>query len=53
MSKVKGSGLECQAVMVQEWLRGATLRPRPGMTAERSYPMTEGRGSGWEQQPHA
>ena len=53
MSKVKGSGLECQAVMVQEWLGGATLRPRPGTTAERSYPVSKIRGGGWEQQPHA
>ena len=45
MSKVKGSGLECQAVMVQEWLRGATRRPRPGAAPE-------ARGGGQEEQPH-
>ena len=33
-SEVRGSGLECQSVMVQEWLRGTTLRPRPGMAPE-------------------
>ena len=52
MSKVKGSGLECQAVMVQEWLRGATLRPRFAGTAERSHPAFEARGSSREEQPH-
>ena len=36
MSKVKGSGLECQAVMVQERWRGATLHPSPGAAAGRS-----------------
>ena len=33
-SEVRDSGLECQSVMVQEWLRGTTLRPRPGMAPE-------------------
>ena len=56
---------ECQAAMVQEWLRGVTPRPRPGQAAGRSYPtpetragsqeelpMPEVRGAGWEEQPH-
>ena len=30
--------------MVQEWLRGATPRPRSGGTAERRYPASEVRG---------
>ena len=30
MSEVKGSGLECQAVTVQERWRGATPHPRIG-----------------------
>ena len=33
-SKVRGSGQECQAVMVQEWLGGATLRPGSGAPVE-------------------
>ena len=32
--------------------RGATLHPRLGTAAERSYPMPEARGCGREQQPH-
>ena len=36
MSEVKGSGLECQAVTVQERWRGATPHPRPGVAAGRS-----------------
>ena len=36
MSEVRGSGLECQAVTAQEWLRGATPRPRSGAAAKRS-----------------
>ena len=47
--QVRGSGQECQAAMVQEWLRGATPRPRSGQrprvpgckgagTAEKTYP---------------
>ena len=43
-SDVKGSGRECQTAMVQEWLRGATPRPRSGGTAERRYPASEVRG---------
>ena len=61
--EVRGSGLACQAVMVQEWPRGATMHPRSGVAAERSYPESEvsggweetpgvrGQGSGWEEQP--
>ena len=51
MSEVRGSGLECQAVMAQERPRGATLRPRGAtalprsvVAAGRSYPMSEVRG---------
>ena len=43
MSEVRGSGREWQAVMVQEWLRGATLRPRSGATVWRSHPAYEAR----------
>ena len=43
--KVRGSGLECQATMAQEQLRGTTLRPRSGVEAERSYPASEVSGS--------
>ena len=43
-SEVRGSGGECQTAMVQEWLRGATPRPRSGGTAERRYPASEVRG---------
>ena len=39
------SGQECQAAMVQEWPRGATLCPRSGVAAKRSYPASEVRGS--------
>ena len=65
-SKVRGSGQECQAAMVQErprratqvpgqgrWQIGATLCPRSGVEAERSYPESEVRGSGREEQPQA
>ena len=38
--------------MVQEWLRGATLSPRSGGAAERSYPESEIRSGGREDQPH-
>ena len=57
-SEVRGSGLECQAVTAQEWLRGATLRLRPGAATEagtaagRSNPMPKARGSSQEEQPH-
>ena len=41
MSEVKGSSLECQAVTAQEWLRGATPCPRPGVVAGRSNPRSK------------
>ena len=63
MSEVRGSGRECQAAMVQQWLRGATqvqgqgqqpggatLRPRSG-AAGRSHLTPEARGSGQEKHP--
>ena len=40
-SEVSGSGLECQAAMAQERLRGGTLHPRSGVAAERCYPASE------------
>ena len=43
MSEVRGSGLECQAVTAQEWLRGATPRPRSGEAEERSNPTSKER----------
>ena len=39
--EVRGSGLVCQAAMAQERSRGATLRPRSGAAARRSYPASE------------
>ena len=60
-----GSNRECQAATVQErqrkatqvhgqglWPRGATLCPRSGAAAERSYPMSKVRSGGREDQPH-
>ena len=47
MSEVRGSGLECQALTLQERPRGATLCPRSEAAAERNYPASEVRG-GWE-----
>ena len=41
MSKVRGSSLECQAAKAQEQWKGATLHPRTGAAAERSYPASE------------
>ena len=49
-SKVRGSGLECQAATAQEQPRGATLCPRSGAAAERSYPVSEVSG-GREETP--
>ena len=40
-SEVRGSGLECQAATAQERLRAATLCPRSGVAAGRSYPASE------------
>ena len=37
---------------VQEQLKGATPLPRSGVAAERSYPASEARGGGQEEQPH-
>ena len=51
MSKVRGGGPECQAVMAQEGPRGATLRPRPGAVARRSYFASEVRGNDLEEPP--
>ena len=64
-SEVRGSARECQDVTAQEWLRGATQvqgqgqrlggvspRSRSGEAAKRSYPASEVRGRGWEDQPH-
>ena len=64
-SEVRGSSRECQAVMVQERRRGATQvrgqgqrpegvtpHPRSGAAARRSYPTSEVRGGGREEQPH-
>ena len=44
-SEVRGSSLDCQAVMAQERPRGATLQPRSGLVAERSYPASKVSGS--------
>ena len=52
MSKVRGSGRGCQAATVQEQPRGATLHPRPGVTARRSNPTSEVRDCSREEQPH-
>ena len=60
MSEVRGSSLECQAVMAQERLRGATRgqgrqlrgatpRPRPGTVAGKSYLASKVRG--WRPRP--
>ena len=40
-TEVRGSGLECQAATAQEQQRGATLLPRSGAAAKRSYPALE------------
>ena len=50
--EVRGSGRDCQTVMVQERPRGATPRPKSGGAAERRYPASEVRGSGREEIPH-
>ena len=51
-SEVRGSGLECQAAMVQERPRGATQRPRP-VAARRRHPKSEIRGGDLEEPPGA
>ena len=53
MSEVRGSGREFHTVTAQEWLRGATPRPRSGRVAERRYPASEVRGGSREEIPHA
>ena len=52
MSEVRCRGQECQTATAQEQPRGATLRPRPGEVAERSYPTSKVRG-GQEEPPRA
>ena len=58
-SEVRDSGLECQALTVQERLRGATPRLRPGAVPEsrgggqKEQPHARGQGGYWEEQPHA
>ena len=49
-SEVRDSSQECLAVTVQERPEGATLHPRSGAVAERSYPASEVSGS-WERHP--
>ena len=53
MSEVRGSGREFHTVTAQEWLRGATPRPRSGRVAERRYPASEVRGGSREELPDA
>ena len=48
--KVRDGDQEFQAAMAQEWLRGATPRLRSGVAAERSYQMSEVRGTCREEQ---
>ena len=62
-SEIRGGGWECQALMAQEWPRGATPhlgsgwqpgatpRPRPGWQPG-CYPTSKVRGCGREEQPH-
>ena len=45
MPEARGGSRECQAATVQEQLRGATPRLRPGVAAGRSNPMSK-------EQPH-
>ena len=53
MSEVRGSSREYQTVMAQKWPRGATLHPRSGGAAKRSYPASKARGGSREELPHA
>ena len=46
LSEVRSSSQKCQAAIAQEQRRGATLLPRPGAIAGRSYPPPEARGGG-------
>ena len=43
VSEVKGDGREFQAATAQEQRRGATARPRPGVSAGRSNPISKER----------
>ena len=43
MSEYRGSGRECQAAMAQEWRRGATPHPRPGVAAVWTNPTSKER----------
>ena len=52
MSEVRGSSLECQAVMAQERPRGAILCLRSVTMTGRRHPASEIRG-GQEKPPHA
>ena len=50
-SEDRGNCRECQAVIAQEWPRGATLHLRSGATAGRSYPTSEVGADGPEELP--
>ena len=50
--KVRDGDQECQAAMAQEWPRGADPRLRSGVAAERSYHMSDVRGTCREEQTH-
>ena len=52
MPKVRGCDRECQAATVQERPRGATPCPRTEAAPDRSYPTSEVRGDGGEEQTH-
>ena len=43
LPKVRGGDGECQAVRVQDWLRGASPHPRSGVAVRRSNPMSKER----------
>ena len=51
MSKVRGRSRE-DPMSEGQLPRGVTPCPRSGAVAGRSYPTSEARGSGWEEQPH-
>ena len=51
MCEVRGRSRE-DPMPERRWPRGATPRPRSGVAAGRSYPTSEARGSGREDQPH-
>ena len=50
-SEVRGRSQE-DPMPKGKWPRGATLRPRPGVAARRTYSMPEARDGGQEEQPH-